>query len=185
MPLLAVVLILAFAGLALIALLPVSLVLRYRMGTTRRPARGWIVTVNVLGIALSVGLFLAAAAATSAWVPYAFTYTVAGLAGGGLLGALGLSLSRWESTPRALYYTPNRWLVLAISLVVTARVVYGFWRAWNAWRAAGEAAYWIPAAGVAGSMGAGAVVLGYYLVYWFGVRQRWTRHRRMAGSPAP
>jgi hypothetical protein len=32
--------------------------------------------------------------------------------------------------------------------------------------------------GVAGSMAAGAVVLGYYLVYWFGVRRRFKRIRR-------
>lgn len=35
---------------------------------------------------------------------------------------------------------------------------------------------WFVAAGVAGSMAAGAVVLGYYLVYWIGVRRRYRRH---------
>ena len=35
------------------------------------------------------------------------------------------------------------------------------------------------AVGVAGSMGAGAVVLGYYLMYWAGLRLRTSRHRRL------
>jgi hypothetical protein len=74
-----------------------------------------------------------------------------------------------------LHYTPNRWLVLAITLVVTARVLYGFWRAWESWRAGLSEGSWFVAAGVAGSMAAGAVVLGYYLVYWIGVRRRLRR----------
>jgi hypothetical protein len=39
-----------------------------------------------------------------------------------------------------------------------------------------EGESWFVAAGVAGSMAAGAVVIGYYLVYWLGVRRRWRRH---------
>jgi TRAP-type C4-dicarboxylate transport system permease small subunit len=75
-------------------------------------------------------------------------------------------------------YTPNRWLVLAITLLVTARVLYGFWRGWEAWRASLESAAWVTASGVAGSLSAGAVVLGYYLVFWWGVRRRVRRHER-------
>ena len=39
-----------------------------------------------------------------------------------------------------------------------------------------EGESWFVAAGVAGSMAAGAVVLGYYLTYWIGVRRRYRRH---------
>ena len=158
--------------LALIALVPLSIVLRYRAGTSRRRARSWILTLNFTGLVLSVAFFLTAAAVSNVWVPDAFAYATAGLTIGGILGALGLGLTRWERAPGSLHYTPNRWLVLAITLVVAARIVYGFWRAWHAWRAGSDDGSWFAAAGVAGSIAAGAVVLGYYLVYWWGVRRR-------------
>ena len=106
--------------LALIALVPLSIVLRYRAGTSRRRARSWIVTLNFTGLVVSVAFFLTAAAVSNVWVPDAFAYATAGLAIGGILGALGLGLTRWESAPGSLHYTPNRWLVLAITLVVAA-----------------------------------------------------------------
>jgi hypothetical protein len=165
--------------LALTALLiPVSLVQRYRVGTARRLARGWVATINLVMVGMSAALFLLAAAVTSAWVPEALIYSVIGLLGGGLLGVLGLWLSRWEMTSRSLHYTPNRWLMLGIMLVVTSRLVYGFWRGWQTWRVSPDTASWVAAAGVAGSLAAGGVVLGYYLTYWAGVRRRLTRHNR-------
>ena len=164
--------------LALTALMPLSLVLRYRAGTARRLARGWVATINVLAVALSAALFLVVAAVTSAWVPGAFTHALAGLAGGCLLGLFGLWLSRWEAAPRSLHYTPNRWLVLTITLVVTSRLIYGFWRGWHAWRSTPDDTSWLAASGAAGSLAAGAVVLGYYLTFWTGVWHRLKQHRR-------
>jgi hypothetical protein len=164
--------------LMLVMLVPLSLVQRYRMGTARRRARGWLAAINLAGITLSAILFLVSAAVTSIWVPGALTYTAAGLVAGSVLGMLGLILTRWEPDATALHYTPNRWLVLAITLVVTGRVAYGFWRSWHAWRAGIEGGSWYVAAGVAGSMAAGAVVLGYYFAYWFGVRRRLRRRFR-------
>jgi hypothetical protein len=167
--------------LASIALFPLALMLRYRAGTSRQLVRGWLATINLVGFAISVILFLAGAAMTSIWVPYALRYTVAGLACGCVLGVIGLALTRWEPASRSLHYTPNRWLVLAITLVVTARVLYGFWRGWHLWRSAIDGGSWLVASGAAGALAAGAVVLGYYLTYWIGVRRRLSRHRRMAG----
>jgi hypothetical protein len=165
--------------LGVIALLPLALIQRYRVGTSRQPARGWLAAINLAGLTISVVLFLTGAAITSFWVPYAFRYTVAGLAFGCLLGVIGLALTRWEPAPRALYYTPNRWLVLAITLVVTARVLYGFWRGWQSWRSAIDGGSWIVASGAAGALAAGAVVLGYYLTYWLGVRRKLSQYRAM------
>jgi len=158
--------------LAPIVLIPLSLVLRYRAGTARRQARGWVTTINLVGLAISTGLFLMGAGLTSLWVPHAFTYSLLGLLGGIALGIVGLWLSRWERAAQALHYTPNRWLVLAVTVLVTARLLYGFWRGWHTWRHAAEGTAWLAAFGVAGSMAAGAVVLGYYLSYWMGVRRR-------------
>jgi hypothetical protein len=164
-----------FAILAVIALMPFTLVQRYRLGTARRRARGWSSTVNVVGLAFSSALFLAGAAIVSPWVPNAMTHTLVAFAGGCLLGLAGLALSEWESVRGSLYYTPNRWLVLAITLLVTARLAFGFWRSWQAWRVTPDYASWA-AAGAAASLAAGAVVLGYYLTYWLGVRRRLRQH---------
>jgi hypothetical protein len=37
---------------------------------------------------------------------------------------------------------------------------------------------WLTASGAAGSLGAGALVLGYYLTFWVGVRRRLRRTTR-------
>ena len=181
MPLVALVLV-PLVALVFVALVPLSLVLRYRAGTARQRARGWLATLNVAGFALSSAMLLTIAGLTSVWVPHAFRYTLFGLAGGCVLGLLGLALTRWEAEPRSLHYTPSRALVLTLTLVVVARMVYGVVRAWQAWRATPDDASWLTAAGAGGSLAAGAVVLGYYLAYWTGVRLRLNRHRR---APAP
>jgi hypothetical protein len=181
-PVLALLLLPVFVVLAAIVLLPFSLVRRYRVGTARRLARGWLAVINLVGLALSSGLFVLASAVASVWVPHVFTYTVTGLAAGWVLGFAGLALTRWEPTPQSLHYTPNRWLVLGLTLVVTARVVYGLWRGWRAWGAGLDDSSWAVESGVAGSMAAGAVVLGYYLVYWSGVRRRSKWHGRTEGA---
>lgn len=167
-----------FVVLAVIALIPVSIVQRFRRGTTRQQARAWVAALNLVTIGLSVVLFLVSAFATSRWVPEALTYTLTGLGIGSALGLVGIALTRWEYSGPRLHYTPNRWLVLGITLVVAARVVYGFWRTWEAWRASVESMAWVAASGLAASMSAGAVVLGYYLVYWTGVRARVRRALR-------
>jgi hypothetical protein len=170
-PVIAILLVLLFI-IALVLSMPVLLVLRYRAGTMRRRARKWVTTVNLVSMIASTGLFLWVAAITSLWVPKALNYSLMGLTGGCLLGLLGLILTRWEKTPQALHYTPNRWLVLLITLAVTARLLYGLWRVWYAWHTTGPDAPWLAAAGIAGSMAVGTTVLGYYLTYSVGIRWR-------------
>jgi hypothetical protein len=167
-----VVLLLMFVILIGIALIPVGIVQRYRRGSTRQRARGWLATLNIAGFGLSAMLFLTSAAITNIWVPHAFVFTAGGLATGAILGLVGLLRTRWEPSLGGLYYTPNRWLTLIITTVVAARVMYGFWRAWQTSRAGLAGGSWVAAAGVAGAMAAGAIVLGYYLAYWIGVRVR-------------
>lgn len=149
---------------------PFLLVLRYRIGTARRPARRWIATLNLVSLFSSAALFLWIASLTNFWVPHAFRYSIIGFIVGVLLGLLGLKLTRWEAAARTLYYTPNRWLVLLITLTVGARLLYGFWRIWHAWRTTGPDASWLTTAGIPGSMGVGALVVAYYLTYFAGVR---------------
>jgi len=171
-PLLGLLAVILIVILAAIVLTPLALVQRYRLGTAHRRARRWLATINAAGLALSVLMFLAGAALTSLWIPGALVDALAGLVVGALLGLVGLALTRWERSPGSLYYTPNRWLILAITHLVAARIAFGFWRGWTAWHATDDYAAWVAASGAAGSLAAGAVVLGYYLVYWMGVRRR-------------
>lgn len=174
MPLIPVLVALLFI-VGFILALPLLLVLRYRMGIARRPARRWIATLNLVSLLISAALFLWVAAFTNFWVPRAFAYSLAGLGSGCLLGFLGLILTRWERTATATYYTPNRWLVLLVTLAVSARLLYGIWRIWHTWRTAGAEQSWLAGAGIAGSMAVGAIVIGYYLTYSAGVRWRLRR----------
>lgn len=178
MPVLLALAVAVAVGLGMLALLPVTLFLRYRAGTARRRARGWVAALNLGAFVLSVVLFLVGAGIASFWEPRAFPYALRGLGGGALLGLVGLALSRFEADAQELHYTPNRWLVLAITLVVTGRILYGFWRGWHTWQAAAGETSWLVAFGVAGSLAAGGLVLGYYLFYWAGLWWRFRRHRR-------
>jgi hypothetical protein len=164
---------------ALILTMPLTLFLRYRASTVRRLGRRWVATLNLVMIVLSAGLFLTVAAITSFWVSGAFRYSLFGFMGGCFLGLLGVALTRWEETPRALFYTPNRWLILIITLAVTARLLYGVWRIWHGWHTSGSNTSWLEAAGIPGSLAIGAVVLGYYVTYLAGVRWRLGRRTRL------
>lgn len=170
----------AFVAVAIlaIALMPVILVQRYRVGTRRQPARGWLLTLNFIGIAISSALFLVGAVFTNIWVPGALRYSLAGMAIGAVLGLAGLALTRWELSPQGLFFTPFRPLVFFVVFVVSARILYGFWRTWQTWRNVGASDDWLVVAGVPQSMAAGALVVGYYLVYWAGVRRRQGRYLR-------
>jgi hypothetical protein len=148
---------------------PLLLVLRYRAGVMRRRAGVATTIINLISLLISAGLFVWFAALTNFWVNHAFSYSLVGLSAGVVLGLAGLFLTRWEKIWPQLYYTPSRGLVLLISLTVGARLLYGLWRIWHAWRHSGPDASWLGSAGVAGSMAVGAIVLGYYLTYMIGV----------------
>ena len=179
MPLIPLVAVLLLV-VALVLTMPLTLFLRYRASTVRRLGRRWVATLNLVMIVLSAGLFLTVAAITSFWVSGAFRYSLFGFMGGCFLGLLGVALTRWEETPRALYYTPNRWLILIIILAVTARLLYGVWRIWHGWHTSGSDTSWLEAAGIAGSLAIGAVVLGYYVTYLAGIRWRLRRRTRLS-----
>lgn len=172
MPLLLALAVLMAGVLLAVMLIPLALVQRYRAGTARRRARVWIATMNTAGLTLSALMFVASAALSNLWIPNALAATAAGLAGGSALGVLGLLATRWEVSPAGLHYTPNKWLVLAITSAVAGRLLYGLWRARAAWTASGGGGDWIVESGAAGALGAGALIVGYYLIYWIGVRRR-------------
>ena len=178
MPLL---LLLVLLPIAVIALMPFILIQRYRVGTARRLARRWMATFNAWVMAFSALCFLAGAAITQIWVPNALTGALAGVVLGGALGLAGLALTRWESTPTSLHYTPNRWLVLIVTFVVSARVLYGLWRSWTVAESGIYGAPMLLAFGIPESLAAGGTVIGYYVAYTLGVRHRIDRWQRVSG----
>jgi hypothetical protein len=178
-PLLIIPAVLIFLLLFTLVMLPLSIVMRFRTSSTRRRAWGWMVTLNLFAACLSSAMLLGTAAVSNRWVPNAFRYALIGSACGFALGFIGLALSRWETSPQGVHYTPNRWLILLITTVVTARILYGFWRAWHSFQTTADGESWLAASGAAGSMGAGAAVLGYYVIYWAGLQRRVRRHRTL------
>jgi hypothetical protein len=152
--------------------MPLILIQRYRVGAARRMARLWVANVNLMLMTFSAMCFLASAAVTAVWVRNAFNSAAAGVAAGACLGVVGLLLTRWEATPATLHYTPNRWLVLVVTFVVSARVMYGLWRSWTVASAGVSGTPVMMAFGIPESLAAGGTVIGYYLAYGWGVRRR-------------
>jgi hypothetical protein len=171
-PILIVLVAVLVLALLAVILTPLTLFMRYRTGRARRRARSWVATFNLASLALAVVLLLTSAAVAAFWAPLSARYALAGLAGGAALGLLGLFVTRWEPSPGVLHYTPNAGLVLVVTLVVAARIAWGAWRAWEAWTAGLDHTTWVVVSGVRGSFAAGGVVLGYYLVFWAGVRRK-------------
>lgn len=170
MPLLLLLPLLFVALLALWALLlPLALWQRYRLGKARNRAVPWVVGLNAWLLLLSAGVFFATAAISAWWVQAALPYAAAGFALGLAIGVGGLAATRFERGPRGLYYTPNRWIVLGLTLVVALRIGWSAVRAWQAWQDDADPA-WLAQQG--SLLAVGGLVLGYYLTYWWGLRHR-------------
>lgn len=175
-----ILLLLLALPLVLIALMPLILIQRYRMGTARRLARPWAATLNIVLTTVSACLFLGVAAVTTVWVPHAFSGAAAGIAVGLGLGIVGLVLTRWEPTAATLHYTPNRWLVLVVTFMVSVRVLYGLWRSWKVAEAGVYGTEMVLAFGIPESLAVGGAVIGYYIAYAWGVRRRIATWQRRA-----
>jgi hypothetical protein len=161
----------------------VFLAVRYRAGTARRQARRWVASLNVWVTSFSALFFLSFTLLLSFWVGSAFRFALIGMAFGGILGLVGLAMTRWESQPEGLFYTPSRWLALLVTLAIAARFVYGWWRATHSGSPPSGDQHWlIAASGTQLSVAVAAGLIAYYLVYSIGVRLRMElmgqRHRR-------
>ena len=174
MPLLIVPLVVLFLLALWLLLLPLSLWQRYRLGKARRKAWPWMVKLNSWLLLISAALFVASMAITNMWWSGALAYALAGMAAGLLTGIVGLWLSRFEPTPQGMYYTPNPWLVLALTLLVTARIAMGFVEMWRYWQGR-EALSVIPVLDHASLFAVAGLLLGYYLSYTWGLRRRLPR----------
>jgi hypothetical protein len=175
MPLL---LLLLIVPIVLVALTPLMLLQRYRAGKARRQARPWMATFGLVMMAISSLLFVLSAGLTSVWVAGTLGGALAGLAAGFVLGGVGLLITKWEWTPRSLHYTPNRWLVLFVTLIISARVLYGLYRSAMVAQAGVSGTSMVLAFGIPESFAAGGAVIGYYLAYNAGLRWRIARWQR-------
>jgi len=172
---------LLFVLLALAGVILLSLALRYRAGTARRQARRWVASLNVWMTSFSAVFFLSFALLLSFWVGSAFGFALTGMCFGGILGLLGLAMTRWESQDQGLFYTPSRWLAFLIVFAIAVRFVYGWWRATHSGSsvsAPGGQHWLITASGTQLSLAVAAGLIGYYLVYSIGVRLRLTRYEQ-------
>jgi hypothetical protein len=172
---------LAFTGVVLL-----SLALRYRAGISRRQARPWVATLNVWATSLSAVFFLSFALLLSFWIPSAFRFALIGMGCGGILGLMGLAMTRWESRPEGFFYTPSRWLAVTITLAIAARFIYGWWRATHSSSTAPGNQHWLMTASATQiSLAVAAGLVAYYLTYSIGVRLQVARHHRRSASIAP
>jgi membrane-associated HD superfamily phosphohydrolase len=170
---------LVFVLVAVAGVVLLSLAVRYRAGTARRQARRWVAGLNVWATSFSALFFLSFTLLLSFWVGSAFRFALIGMGVGGILGLIGLAMTRWESQPEGLFYTPSRWLALIVTLAIAARFIYGWWRATHSSSTAPSDQHWlITASGTQLSVAVAAGLIGYYLVYSIGVRLRLGRHEQ-------
>ncbi|KRG41351.1 hypothetical protein ARC78_11395 [Stenotrophomonas pictorum JCM 9942] len=171
--------VLVFVAIVLL-LLPLSLWQRVRSGGARRQAWPWLVTLNFWATLASTLGFALFATIASAWWPAAWLYAVIGWLAGVLLGVLGHALTRFESGPQALFYTPSTWLVALLTLMIAVWLVAGLVQGWQAsvngvpWPASG----WLSHAGL---LAMAAVLLGYALMYAALLRRKVRHHLRYRG----
>src|SRR5690349_20015634 len=93
---------LAFGGVVML-----SLALRYRAGTARRLAWRWVASLNVWATSFSTVFFLSFTLLLSFWVTSVFRFAFVAMAFGGILGNVGLAVTRWETRREGLFYTPS------------------------------------------------------------------------------
>lgn len=187
MPLLLLLPVFLLLLLALALLLwPLGLWQRYRHGRSRRRAWPWMIALNIALLAVAALLFVTGAWIAGRWIDSALPNAALGLLAGGLLGLLGLALTRFESGVDAVHFTSPPWLVLALTLLVALRALLGAWQAWHRWWV-GEAAAlpWSWLEGYGSLLAMGGLLLGYHLTYACGLSLRTRRYARRVGMRIP
>ena len=170
MPWLLVPLLLLLLPAVVVVLWPLSLWWRHRSGRVRRPVRDWQLALNAWSLLPALPMFLLGAWLAQRWAPQADGWAAGGLLAGALLGALRVAATRIEYAGGLRWYTPERWIVLGLSLLVTARLLWTLWQGWQAWQGALPMEAWRAAR--ASLFGVGGLVLGQALAYAWGLRWR-------------
>lgn len=175
MPLL---LLLPLAVLGLVALwlvlLPISLWARYASGRARRRAQAWFIRGNAWILVIVLPIFLLSTWAATPWMEGALRDACLGLLVGIAVGIVGVWLTRFERDGKGMVYTPNRWVVLALTTLVALRVLAGLWIAWGH-VSGGESSTLGELLDAGAWTGVAGVFLGYGLAYTWGLRARLSR----------
>lgn len=146
------------------------LLVRQRFSKARQLAR-----------AIGLGLLVVAVGAIAFEDKASFGALCAGLVVGSLLGALGIRLTRFDPRDDGIYFEPNKYLGLALALLLLARVG---WRLWSGSTDVTEG--WTVAEFVhnASTMLLFGLFTAHIVVYALGVIY-WTRRCRLKrGRPA-
>lgn len=159
----------------MLVLLPFGLVQRYRYGSSRRRAYPRLLRLNAWLLVVSTLMFAVAAWITGHWVPHAPMFAVAGLLLGALLGIVGAWTTRFEHVDGRSHYTPNRWLVLSLTLLVVVRIALGVWQAWRTPPVGDPGLLATLLADHGNLFGIGGVLLGYALAYAWCISARTPR----------
>ena len=106
----------------------------------------------------------------------------AGAAAGVALGRWGLRLTKFETTPLGLFYTPNAHLGIALSLLLIVRIAYRFVRVYAASGTWGEPATTFVRSPL--TLLIFGTLAGYYVSYAIGLL-RWRRQVDLDGIAAP
>ena len=150
-------------------------------GRARRLARDWLLALNAWSLLVSVAIFVAVSAVGLFWWPDSLAGAGVGLAAGSLLGLLGVWLTRWEVAPQGVFYQPNAWLALLLVAIVAGRIVLGFVQMAHYWQSGGMPATHALLSGHGSLLAVAGLLLGYYLVYAWGVKWRVARLQRLRG----
>jgi hypothetical protein len=156
---------------ALVPLIGWRIYRRIRRNIGRQKSRAWRHWSAAVFFPLLVAL-LALAAMTR---PLAEAALAAGAIGGAALGVWGIRLTRFERTEEGVFYTPNSYLGVGLSLLLVARVLY---RLLEIYMAPGGGA--APPSDIARNpltLAIVGLVAGYYAAYAMGLL-RWRKKNR-------
>lgn len=96
---------------------------RMRRSIDRQPLRRIRCVISIVVLStMSLALFIA-----SQFMPKLISGIGAGLLCGALLGLVGLRLTKFEITEEGRFYTPDKRIGLALTLLFVIRLIYRFW----------------------------------------------------------
>ena len=110
-------------------LVPVVVLLLYRRMRRqigRQPMQAWRIGLRLAAMAIAAIVLLLIGLGGAMGGSVAGLGVLAGLAGGIVLGGIGLRLTRFETTAEGRFYTPNPWLGIALACLMLGRLAYRF-----------------------------------------------------------
>lgn len=170
------------SNIVLLALLPMvawRIYIRFRRMIGRQRlsrVRPWI-TLAIFSIVLVLLTYAARAHVDR------LGWMAAGFAAGGLLAAYGLRLTRFEPTSEGLFYTPNAYLGIALSLLFFGRLLYRVAEVYTITRSASPT----PPAFASSSftLAVFGLIAGYYMTYAVGLMLWRNRELRLQPQQEP